>query len=83
MLIARATDTPQMLRMSILARSVKGTHDVQAPGLPQFPVMRDLKPELNFAAFCQASLPPAFHAMHAGVEPARAVSDRIIGRRTP
>jgi hypothetical protein len=29
--------------MSILACSVKGTHDVQARGLPQFPAMLDLK----------------------------------------
>jgi hypothetical protein len=39
------------------ARVVKGTHDVRARGLPQFPVTLDLKTGLNFAAFCQASLP--------------------------
>jgi hypothetical protein len=43
--------------MSGPARVVKGTHDVRARGLPQFPVTLDLKTGLNFAAFCQASLP--------------------------
>jgi hypothetical protein len=62
-------------------RSVKGAHDVRARSLPQFPVPLDLKLELNFAAFHQTSLPAEIHAMHADVEPAGAVSDRISARK--
>jgi hypothetical protein len=40
------------------------------------------KAQLNFTAFCQASLARAFYTMHADVEPARAVSDCIIGAKT-
>ncbi|MCK1514706.1 hypothetical protein IVB22_19505 [Bradyrhizobium sp. 190] len=56
MFIAQAVDTPQMLRDVDSGRSVRGAHDVRARCLPQFPVPLDLKPKLNFAAFCQASL---------------------------
>jgi hypothetical protein len=55
--IAQPTDTPRMLRDVGLARSVNRAHDVWARGLPQFPVTLIRKPELNFAAFCQPSLP--------------------------
>jgi hypothetical protein len=43
MFIAQATDTPQMLRVVGLARSVRGADDVRARGLPQFPVTLDPK----------------------------------------
>jgi hypothetical protein len=36
---------------------VNGADDVRAGGLPQFPVTFDPKIRLNFAAFCQTSLP--------------------------
>jgi hypothetical protein len=42
--------------MSDPAHFIKGADDVRARGLQQFPVTFDLKSELNFAAFCQASL---------------------------
>ena len=55
--IAQATDTPQMLRDVGSARFITGADDVRARGLQQFPDTFDLKSELNFAAFYQASLP--------------------------
>jgi hypothetical protein len=42
--------------MSYPARSIMGAGDVRARNLQQFPDTFDLKLELNFAAFCQASL---------------------------
>jgi hypothetical protein len=51
--------------------------------LPQFPVTFDPKISLNFAAFCQTSLPAGISRMRADVEPARAMSDRVFGRQTP
>jgi hypothetical protein len=51
--------------------------------LPQFPVTLDPKSRLNFAAFCQASLPAGISRMHADVAPARAVSDRDFSAGKP
>jgi len=76
---SQATNMPQCCAMSDLVRSIKGAHDVQARGLPEFPVTRQLKIGLNFAAFCQAS-PPAriSHRCRAGT-----LRERIIGGQTP
>jgi len=43
MFVAQATDTPQMLRDVGSGPLVKGTHGVQARGLPQIPVTFELK----------------------------------------
>jgi hypothetical protein len=65
MFIARATDTPQLLRDVESGPPIGGADDVRARSLPQFPVTLDPKSRLNFAAFCQASQ-PAGVSRHAG-----------------
>jgi hypothetical protein len=55
--IAQATGTPQMLRDVGSARFVTGADHARARGLQQFPDTFDPKSKLNFAAFCQPSLP--------------------------
>jgi hypothetical protein len=82
--IVQATDTPQMLRDVGSDRSVKGAHDVRARGLPQFPVMPDLKTVTERCCilsgitarehFTRCMLMSSRHALRA---------DRIIGRKTP
>jgi len=63
---------------------VNGADDVRARGLPQFPVTFDPKIRLNFAAFCQASLPAGISRnARRDVAPARTMSDRVFGRQTP
>jgi hypothetical protein len=47
-----------------------------------FPSRLIRKAQLNFTAFCQASLARAFHAIHADVELIRAMGDCIIGTKT-
>jgi hypothetical protein len=46
-----------------------------------FPPREIWKPEMNVAAFHQASLPDEFVATHSDVGPARAVSDHIIASK--
>ena len=73
----QATDTPQMRLDVDPTRSVKGAHACgHDPGY-HF-LSRSLS---NSAAFHQTSLPAEIHAMHADVEPAGAVSDRISARK--
>jgi hypothetical protein len=43
--------------MSGLARPIKGTHNARAYRLPQIPATLEPKPELNSAAFRQATPP--------------------------
>ena len=80
MLVARAADTPQMLR-DVESGAARMTCERAA--CRNFPSRSIKKPELNFAAFCQASLLAGIHAMHADVEPARAASGRIFGGKPP
>jgi hypothetical protein len=64
--------------------AANGADDVRARGLPQFPVTFDPKIRLNFAAFCQASLPAGISRnARRDVAPARTMSDRVFGRQTP
>jgi len=57
MFIAQAPTRCKCCAMSDPGCPVNGADDVRARGLPQFPVTFDPKIRLNFAAFCQASLP--------------------------
>jgi hypothetical protein len=83
MFILQAANTPQMLRDVEHGPLRQGADDVRARGLPQFPVTLDLKTGTELCCILSGiTAPRAFHAMHADVEPARAVSDRIIGGKT-
>jgi hypothetical protein len=58
MFIAQAADTPQMLR-DVESGPARITWEHAA--CRNFPSHLIQKPELNFAAFCQASLPREFY----------------------
>jgi hypothetical protein len=63
--------------------AANGADDVRARGLPQFPVTFDPKIRLNFAAFCQASLPAGISRNARRYRAGTRYERSRFGRQTP